>query len=209
MVKRKKRKKKTVIFRKLVSWEQDMLTLPNMLTFIRILFVPFVLWMLYTNTPLHRFIAFILYTIATLTDFFDGYLARRYNSVSHTGKMLDPLADKFIVNLTLVLLVAMNEVPVLPILIILAREFYIFGVRNIAMENKLLIPAGASGKIKTFLQMFAIPCFILDKNTFSALFGISLDIRYAGLILLWGSILFSLTSAYSYSRQVKRLLFKE
>jgi CDP-diacylglycerol--glycerol-3-phosphate 3-phosphatidyltransferase len=122
--------------------------------------------------------------------------------------MLDPLADKFIVNLTLVLMVKMGDVPLLPVLIILAREFYIFGVRNIAVEKGLVIPAGQSGKIKTFVQMFALPCFIVNEQTFNYIFGRPFNAHMIGLILLWISIFFSLTSAYTYSVQVKRLLFK-
>jgi len=211
MVKRKKKtdgfKKKTII-KKLVNMRQDVLTLPNLLTAIRIAFVPFVLWLLYQGTPQARAITLVLYTVATLTDFFDGYLARKYKSVSYTGKMLDPLADKFIVNLTLVLMVQMGDVPVFPVLIILAREFYIFGVRNIAVEKGLTIPAGQSGKIKTFVQMFALPCFIVNQETFHYITGASFNAYNLGMILLWISIFFSVTSAYTYTLQVKRLLFK-
>ncbi|MCK5808046.1 CDP-diacylglycerol--glycerol-3-phosphate 3-phosphatidyltransferase [bacterium] len=214
MVKKKKKKdgfKQKTIIKKLVNMKQDVLTLPNLLTAIRIVFVPFVLWLLYQGTPQARAITLLLYTIATLTDFFDGYLARKYKSVSYTGKMLDPLADKFIVNLTLVLMVGMGDVPnlLLPVLIILAREFYIFGVRNIAVEKGLTIPAGQSGKIKTFVQMFALPCFIVNEETFNYLFGFSFNAHNLGMILLWISIFFSVTSAYTYTLQVKRLLFKD
>jgi CDP-diacylglycerol--glycerol-3-phosphate 3-phosphatidyltransferase len=202
-------KDKKKVIGKLLNLKKDVLTIPNLLTGIRIFFVPFVLFLIWYNTPVSRLWSWILYTVATVTDFFDGYFARKHGTVSVTGKLLDPLADKFIVNLTLVLLVGMGEMNVLPVLIILSREFYIFGIRSMAVENGLVISAGNSGKIKTMFQMFALPFFMLDQSTLKALIGIEWDPRIWGYILIWGSIFFSLLSAYNYSRAVKRRIFGE
>lgn len=201
--------KKKEVMGKILNFKKDVLTMPNLLTALRIFFVPFVLFLIWYNTPVSRLWSWIFYTIATVTDFFDGYFARKHGTVSVTGKLLDPLADKFIVNLTLVLLVSMGEMNVLPVLIILSREFYIFGIRSMAIENGLVISAGQSGKIKTMFQMFALPFFMLDQSTLKALIGIEWDPRIWGYILIWASIFFSLFSAYNYSKAVKRRIFGE
>jgi len=205
--KRKGNPDKTVILNKINSFRKDILTLPNFLTSIRILFVPFVLWFVYVDTTIFRLLAFIIYTIASVTDYFDGYIARKQHSVSVTGKLLDPLADKFIVLLTLVLFLYMREISLLPVLLILARELYIFGVRNIAVESGLVIAAGASGKIKTVFQMFAIPFFILKDDVFFELMGWQWPNVTIGTILLWISLYFSYYSAYKYTFGLKKRLF--
>jgi CDP-diacylglycerol--glycerol-3-phosphate 3-phosphatidyltransferase len=215
MVKRFKRNKKSngefggrkVIMNKLLNFKKDVLTIPNLLTATRIFFVPFVLFLIWYNTPVSRLWGWIFYTIATVTDFFDGYFARKMGTVSVTGKLLDPLADKFIVNLTLVLLVSMGEMHVLPVLIILAREFYIFGIRSVAIERGIVVAAGQGGKMKTMFQMFALPFFMFDLATLKGLFNIEWDPKFIGYILIWGSIFFSVTSAYTYSKEVKKKLF--
>jgi len=213
MVKRNKKPKKfkgfggRKVISKLLNFEKDILTLPNLLTSIRIFFVPFVLLLIWHDKPISRLWALIFYTLATVTDFFDGYFARKHGTVSTTGKMLDPLADKFIVNLTLVLLTSMGEMSVIPVIIILSREFYIFGIRSMAVEHGLVVAAGQGGKIKTMFQMFALPFFMINEKTLDALFNIKWDPRFVGYILIWISIFFSLTSAYTYSKEVKHRVF--
>ena len=207
MVKKVKNAKKGKIIDKLRNFKKDLLTIPNLLTSIRILFVPVVLLFIWFNTPVMRLWSWIFYTIATVTDFFDGYLARKSGTVSVSGKLLDPLADKFIVNLTLVLLVAMNEIWVLPVLIILAREFYIFGIRSLALENDLVIAADIFGKTKTMLQMFALPFFMINQKTLLDLVNIDWNPTGVGYFLLWSSIVFSLISAFTYTREVFKRVF--
>jgi CDP-diacylglycerol--glycerol-3-phosphate 3-phosphatidyltransferase len=198
---------KRKIIDKLRNFKQDILTIPNLLTSIRIILVPVVLLFIWLNTPVMRLWSWIFYTIATVTDFFDGYLARKSGTVSVSGKLLDPLADKFIVNLTLVLLVSMQEVSAWPVIIILGREFYIFGIRSLAMEHDLVIAADIWGKTKTMLQMFALPFFMINQKTLLALVNIDWDPSGVGYFLLWSSIVFSLISAFTYTRSVKRKIF--
>ncbi len=198
---------KKINIKKFFSLKKDLLTFPNLLTGMRIFLVPFVLFLIWYGSPLTRLWGWIFYTVATVTDFFDGYFARKHGSTSITGKLLDPLADKFIVNLTLVLFVSMGELHVLPVLIILAREFYIFGIRSLAIENGLVIAAGQGGKMKTMFQMFALPFFIFNRETLIYLIDMDRDPRFLGYILLWGSVYFSVTSAFLYSREVKRRIF--
>jgi len=198
---------KRKIIDKLRNFKQDVLTIPNLLTSIRIILVPVVLLFIWLNTPVMRLWSWIFYTIATVTDFFDGYLARKSGTVSVSGKLLDPLADKFIVNLTLVLLVSMQEISVWPVIIILAREFYIFGIRSLAMEHDLVIAADIWGKTKTMLQMFALPFFMINQKTILDLVSINWDPSGVGYFLIWSSIVFSLISAFTYTREVKRKIF--
>ncbi len=198
---------KRKIMDKLRNFKQDVLTIPNLLTSIRIILVPVVLLFIWLNTPVMRLWSWIFYTIATVTDFFDGYLARKSGTVSVSGKLLDPLADKFIVNLTLVLLVSMQEISAWPVIIILAREFYIFGIRSLAMEHDLVIAADIWGKTKTMLQMFALPFFMINQKTILDLVSINWDPSGVGYFLIWSSIVFSLISAFTYTREVKRKIF--
>ena len=207
MVKKIKNSGERKIMNKLRNFKQDVLTLPNLLTSIRIILVPVVLLFIWLNTPIMRLWSWIFYTIATVTDFFDGYLARKSGAVSVSGKLLDPLADKFIVNLTLVLLVSMQEISAWPVIIILAREFYIFGIRSLAMENDLVIAADIWGKTKTMLQMFALPFFMINQKTLLELVNIDWNPSGVGYFLIWSSIVFSLISAFTYTRDVKRKIF--
>jgi len=207
MVKKAKGAGKRKIIDRLRNFKQDVLTIPNLLTSIRIILVPVVLLFIWLNTPAMRLWSWIFYTIATVTDFFDGYLARKSGAVSVSGKLLDPLADKFIVNLTLVLLVSMQEISPWPVIIILAREFYIFGIRSLAMEHDLVIAADIWGKTKTMLQMFALPFFMINRDVLLALVNIDWDPSGVGYFLIWSSIVFSLISAFTYTRDVKRKIF--
>ncbi len=207
MVKKNKNAGKHKIIDRLRNFKQDILTIPNLLTSIRIILVPVVLIFIWLDTPLMRLWSWIFYTVATVTDFFDGYLARKSGKVSVSGKLLDPLADKFIVNLTLVLLVSMQEISPWPVIIILGREFYIFGIRSLAMEHDLVIAADIWGKTKTMLQMFALPFFMINQNTLKSLVNIDWDPSGVGYFLICSSIVFSLISAFTYTREVKRKIF--
>ncbi len=185
------------------DFRQDALTIPNLLTSIRIAAVPLILWLLYHDSLRMRLWAVAVYVLASVTDFFDGWVARRYNTISTTGKLLDPLADKFIVLLTLVVLVHGHEVQLLPVILILAREFYIFGIRGLAIEHGLLISAGWGGKWKTTFQMFAIPLLILGNRVFP-----EWDLTRWGNILLWISVFFAIQSGWAYTVKLKRRLFE-
>lgn len=196
------------IFSKLRDFKKDVLTVPNLLTAIRIGAVPLILWLLYLDSTSARIWAAITYSLASITDFFDGWIARKYGLVTVTGKLLDPLADKFIVLLTLVVLLDKAEVALLPVLLILAREFYIFGIRGLAIENGLVISAGQGGKWKTTFQMVAIPFLILDRRVFIEFFNRDWDLPYWGNILLWISVFFALQSAWVYTVTLKRRIFE-
>ncbi|MDO5022689.1 MAG: CDP-diacylglycerol--glycerol-3-phosphate 3-phosphatidyltransferase [Eubacteriales bacterium] len=129
------------------------MNLPNKLTILRILLIPLCLILLYFNLNIPATVIFI---IACITDFFDGHIARKNNIVTNFGKFADPVADKILVISTMVLLVFKRMFPWWAMLIIVIRELAVDGLRLVAIEQGVVIPAGNLGKIKTNLQMFGV-----------------------------------------------------
>lgn len=143
------------------------MNLSNKLTFIRlVLAVPFIYFLQESNAEgfVYRMIAFALFVVASLTDFFDGYLARKYNLVTDFGKLMDPLADKILVISALVLFVELRYIPAWMSIIVIAREFLISGIRMLAAAKGEVIPAGKLGKYKTTSQMIVILIMIVVGN---------------------------------------------
>jgi len=141
--------------------------------------------------------------LAAITDFLDGYLARKRNLVSVLGKFLDPLADKLIVTATLVWLVTMGRVPAWLVIILIGREITITALRGIAMTEGLVIAAGEGGKSKTALQMVGLVCLILGYPYHVDLivvdFGV-VDLVMVGRALIYCSLVFSIVSAFQYGK---------
>jgi CDP-diacylglycerol--glycerol-3-phosphate 3-phosphatidyltransferase len=181
-------------------WE-DAGNLPNLLTFARILMIPVVLVLLSRGTPRDCFWAAVVYGLAAITDALDGWLARRQGLVSMLGKFLDPLADKLIVAATLVWLVAMGRAPAWAVALLISRELTITALRGIASSEGLVIAAEKGGKAKTALQMIAIICLILGYpyRVHSGFYDFGLiDLVHVGRVLVYASLVFSLTSAVGY-----------
>ncbi len=149
------------------------MNLPNKLTIFRIILIPVLLvFILFDFIPLdiqiRRYIATIIFIIASLTDALDGHIARKYNLITNFGKFMDPLADKLLVTSTMIALIAMED-SVVPlkawiVILIIAREFFMTGFRTIAMEKNVVISAGNSGKLKTIFQMLMIIFLLLNIN---------------------------------------------
>lgn len=138
---------------------------PNKLTIFRTCIVPvFISVYLIDSIPYNNYIAAVIFIIASLTDFFDGYIARKYNLISNFGKFLDPLADKLLVNSALLcfLIVPGNPVPFWAVFIIIMRDFIINGFRLVASDNHIVIAAEYVGKIKTTVQMVMIILVLFD-----------------------------------------------
>jgi CDP-diacylglycerol--glycerol-3-phosphate 3-phosphatidyltransferase len=184
---------------------EDAVNLPNLLTMLRIVLIPFVLWFLAAGTPRANFWAAIVYIVCAVTDAVDGWLARRNNLISVLGKFLDPLADKLLVMATLIWLVHMGRLPlvgVVAVVLILGRELSITALRTIAMSEGVVIAAGQGGKEKTALQMVAILLLILHHRYDVDFFftRVSADLGEVGLWLLLVSLVFALVSAGEYVR---------
>ncbi|MDD3279819.1 MAG: CDP-diacylglycerol--glycerol-3-phosphate 3-phosphatidyltransferase [Lachnospiraceae bacterium] len=137
---------------------------PNKLTLLRIIMIPFfVLFMLAPITgAADKWIALVIFVVASLTDTLDGYLARRDNLVTNFGKFMDPLADKLLVCSAMICLIDVGSIPSWVVIIIIAREFIISGFRLIASDNGIVIAASWWGKLKTISQMLMVIVLIAD-----------------------------------------------
>lgn len=183
------------------SLREDALNLPNLLTMLRIALIPVALWLIVEGTPRASFCAAMVYAVSAVTDFLDGWIARRQGLVSVLGKFLDPLADKLLVISSLVAMVAMHRVPAWAVIVIIARELSITSLRVIAMSEGVTIAAGQGGKEKAALQMVAVLMLMLHHR-FDVEFGFFVveqaNFHAIGLALLYLSVLFAITSAGEY-----------
>jgi len=148
------------------------MNLPNCLTFARILMVPILVVVLMTRVQHHQIIGAVVFWIASITDFYDGYFARKFRQITVLGKLLDPLADKLLISAALISLIELDKTPAWMAFIILSREMAITGLRGLASEEGITIAAGWMGKWKLGAQIAAISCLI---------FGPVLD----GWLYLW------------------------
>lgn len=165
------------------------LNLPTALTLSRIVLIPFFLLV----TPTKPLLGTVIFGIASLTDFLDGYLARRKGQITKFGIILDPIADKFLVISALILLVDMTRLSVWVAVIIIVREFLVTGLRTVALSKDIVIPAEMGGKIKTGTQIAAILCLILDVS----IYGI--DLYDIGIVLIWISLILAIISGIQYT----------
>ena len=168
--------------------------LPNYLTIARIIVIPVIVMTFYLESSkfAHQLGA-LLFVLASITDFFDGYLARKFNIVSSFGMMFDPIADKLLVGCVIVMLVKKGIAGEIPCLLILAREFLVAGLREFLAQIKVSVPVSRLAKIKTFMQMFALSILILGSKGSDIVY---LDLL--GQITLWISALLTVVTGYSY-----------
>jgi CDP-diacylglycerol--glycerol-3-phosphate 3-phosphatidyltransferase len=177
------------------------MNLPNKLTILRILAVPFLILCFYLPESWGMWVAVVLFVAAAITDTVDGRYARAHNMVTDFGKFMDPIADKLLVNSVLIMLTAQGKVhPVVTILFIF-REFAISGLRLVAAGKGVVLAAGSLGKIKTTLQDIALP-FLMVGHVWKVF-------RIVGLILLYASLVMSLWSGWDYIYQNRKLIAQE
>ncbi|ESE30918.1 CDP-diacylglycerol--glycerol-3-phosphate 3-phosphatidyltransferase [Eubacterium brachy ATCC 33089] len=183
-----------------IFWEgRSKMNLPNKITIIRVIAVPFFVVLFNLN---YAFPAAILFCIASATDALDGYIARKRGLVTNFGKIMDPLADKIIVIAAFILLVQSGKIPGWMIIVILAREFIVAGLRTVAAVDGIVIAAGIWGKLKTATQMLAIPFLIVDNWPFEMI-GIPVD-----QILLWLCVALTVISGIEYIYKNRRIFLK-
>ena len=132
------------------------LTLPNLLTVVRILLVPVIVVALLEETPHADTVAAVVFAVAAFTDGLDGYIARSRGSVTNFGKLMDPLADKLLIIAPLISLVSLGRIAAWVAMVIIARELAVTMLRMVAVERGVVIPASTLGKAKTILQVAAI-----------------------------------------------------
>lgn len=174
------------------------MNLPNKLTVLRVIMVPFFVFFMLTDVgrAANKWIALVLFAAASLTDMLDGKIARKYNLVTNFGKFMDPLADKLLVCSAMICLIPSGKLDAAIVIIIIAREFIISGFRLVASDNGIVIAASYWGKFKTVFQMAMIIVLIADL-------GGVFDI--IGEFLIWVAVALTIISLIDYiwkNRQV-------
>lgn len=178
------------------------MNLPNALTVLRIFLVPVLVVVLLTRTRTDGglMLGVAIFGLAVLTDYLDGYFARRRNQVTRLGTLLDPLADKLLTASAFLSLVEMDAVPAWMVMIILGREFAVTGLRNVAAGRGYLIPASGLGKGKMVAQVVAILLLLLGRR-----FEI---LQVPGLAALWLVVVLALVSGVDYFRMFWREVYR-
>ncbi len=166
------------------------MNLPNILTIFRIVLIPFYILAFYERSFDASLIAAAIFTIASLTDFLDGYLARMRSEVTQFGKFLDPIADKLLILSALILLVGINRVPAWLAIIIIGRELTMTGFRGIAASEGIVISAEGTGKVKMFFQTVSVIILTIDFE--NPLY------HQTGMFLLLFAMALAIFSAFQY-----------
>jgi len=177
------------------------LNLPNALSLFRLFAIPVVLVCLSFQGRLGSFLAALFFSIAFITDFLDGYLARKHGMVTALGKFLDPLADKILVCLTLIMLISLDRAPAWIVVIIVAREIAVTGLRSAAVTEGIVIQASSLGKYKTFFQAMATIALCLHYPY------LGINFHVVGVVLLGLAALLTVFSGWAYFRAFYGVFF--
>jgi CDP-diacylglycerol--glycerol-3-phosphate 3-phosphatidyltransferase len=178
-----------------------LINLPNSLSLIRLISIPLVVICLQFQGRWGSFLGALFFGMAFVTDILDGFFARRYGTVTVLGKFLDPLADKILVSVTLIALIPFGRVPSWMVMVIIAREIAITGLRSIAVTQGIVIQAGVLGKYKTVFQAVAVSSLCLHYEYFD------IDFHVVGMLFLWVALVLTLWSGWAYFRGFYRGLF--
>ena len=167
------------------------MNLPNKLTVLRIIMVPFFVFFMLTDAggAANKWIALVLFCVASLTDMLDGKIARARGLVTNFGKFMDPLADKLLVCSAMICLIPLGKLTAWFVIVIIAREFIISGFRLVASDNGIVIAASYWGKFKTVSQMFMVIVMIMDL-------GGVFDV--IGTVLMWAALILTIVSLIDY-----------
>ena len=175
------------------------MNISNILTLLRIAVIPIIVFCIYMKEPYFGWIAFFLFCLASITDYFDGYIARLRNEITNFGTFLDPIADKLLVAAIILILTSKGVIKdwdTVPALIILLREITVSGLREYLAGIKVSIPVSRIAKLKTFLQLSALAILILSESTVDLTL-----ILYLGKIFLWLAGILTLYTAYDYIKE--------
>lgn len=181
------------------AFKREILNLPNLITIGRLFLIPPVLVLIDPTDPINNFIAALLFASASGLDIVDGYLARRQNLITVFGKFMDPLADKLMAMSVMLWLVHVDLLPPWLVVLMLARDFYISGLRSVAASMGVVIAAGEGGKVKTVFQLVGICCILVRYAYRWPLTDELVDFHVIGMFFLYVSLLLSIGSAVQYT----------
>jgi CDP-diacylglycerol--glycerol-3-phosphate 3-phosphatidyltransferase len=179
---------------------QQIFTLPNGLTIIRILAIPVILLLLFSSGKAYHLITMAFFVLVAVTDTLDGYLARRRGMVTTLGKFLDPLADKLLIVAALIALIPARGIPAWMVIVIVGREISVTGLRGIAVSQGIVIAASTLGKYKTIFEVSSIAFLILDVSY------ASFDFHKVGLVLLWIAMGLAVVSGVDYFKRFLKVI---
>ena len=179
--------------------KKNTINLPNTLSAVRLFFIPLVVVCLHFPGRLGSFLAALFFGLAALTDFLDGFYARRLKVVTPLGKLLDPLADKILVSATMITLITLNRIPAWIVILIIIRELAVTGLRGMAVADGKIIEASSAGKYKTIFQLVALICLSLHHEYLKVNFHI------VGMLFLWVALILTLWSGWLYFKKAKSM----
>jgi len=172
--------------------KRDMFNLPNTITLARISVVPFLFFLLMSPGPFWSLVLAFLFVLAAITDFLDGFVARKYNMITTMGKFLDPLADKLIVNSAMILMIPIGRIDAWIVVMIIMRDLIVDGIRSIASSDGIYIHASVLGKQKTLAQIIAVTALMIHYPF------LGLDAHRVGTVVLYVAFLLTIYSGLDY-----------
>ena len=172
-----------------------------MLTLSRLASIPIIWICLIFPGRWGSFLAALFFGMGFITDFLDGYFARKNDDVTALGKFLDPLADKLLVSVTMIILITLNRIPAWIVILIIIREMAVTGLRGIAVTEGIVIQASKLGKYKTIFQAVSLVLLCLHYPYFS------IDVHIIGMVFVWGALILTLWSGWDYFWQFNHLFF--
>ncbi|MBN1614329.1 MAG: CDP-diacylglycerol--glycerol-3-phosphate 3-phosphatidyltransferase [Deltaproteobacteria bacterium] len=181
---------------------REALNLPNTITMMRIGVIPVLFFLLLSPGPTGSLIIAALFILAALTDLLDGYIARRYQIVTKMGKLLDPIADKIIVNSAMILMIPIGRVPAWIVVITIIRDIAVDGIRSIASSEGIVIQASPLGKKKTLCQIVAVSALMIHYPLFGA------DAHVVGTVILYIALVLTVYSGFDYFLKFSRAITK-
>ena len=182
---------------------KEIFNLPNCITMVRIAVMPVLFFMLLSPGRVFSLVIAILFIIASITDLLDGYLARRYNIVTKMGKLLDPIADKLLISVAMIVMIPIGRVPAWIVAIFVIRDIFVDGLRSIASSEGLIIHARVLGKQKTLCQVIAVSALLIHYP----IFGI--DAHIVGMAILYIALILTAWSGVDYYMQFHRDVIKK
>ncbi|HBN26762.1 MAG TPA: CDP-diacylglycerol--glycerol-3-phosphate 3-phosphatidyltransferase [Desulfobacteraceae bacterium] len=178
----------------------DLLRNPNTLTLFRITAIPLIIFFLFFPNRICSFIAALFFSAAAITDYFDGFYARKFGLESNLGKVMDPVADKLLISSTFIMLVSLNWAPAWIACIIIGRELAVTGLRNVIAASGEDLSASMLGKYKTGFQIAASITLLIHFEY------LNINFHEIGIVLLWGALIFTIWSGADYFIRFKKLL---